>query len=108
MSTSEKRQHPRKDVFSPVLIALEDQGYLTEAWDLSRGGARLGRPARWAAGYGTVLKLYFLLDQETVIMVTATLVRLGADHLGVQFGADQEERVQALMYEARFMEQRVG
>jgi len=106
--SSEKRQHPRKDVFSPVLIALGDDGYLTEAWDLSRGGARLGRPARWTAGNGAVIKIYFMLDQETVITVTATLVRDGADHLGVQFAPDQEERVQALMYEARFMEQRVG
>ena len=106
--TAEKRQHPRKDVYSPVLIALGDEGYLTEAWDLSRGGARLGRPARWATEAGAVLKIYFMLDQETVITVTATLVRSGPDHLGVQFDADQEERVQALMYEARFMEHRVG
>ena len=108
MSSNEKRQHPRKDVFSPVLIAFEDQGFLTEAWDLSRGGARLGRPASWSAGQGAEFKIYFMLDQETVITVTATLVRLASDHLGVQFGQDQDERVQALMYEARFMEQPVG
>ena len=106
--SSEKRQHPRKDVFSPVLIALEDQGFLTEAWDLSRGGARLGRPARWSADEGTAIKLYFLLDQETVITIAATLVRGNGDHLGVQFAPGQDDRVQALMYEARFMEQRTG
>src|SRR5262249_7952536 len=105
MSVSEKRQHPRKDVVSPVLIALEDQGFLTEARAPCRGGARLGRPAHWAAGYGTAIKIYFLLDQETVITLSATLVRLGQDHLGVQFAPDQDEQIQALMYEARFMEQ---
>jgi len=108
MSASEKRQHPRKDVFSPVLIALEDQGYLTEAWDLSRGGARLGRPANWGGADGVGFKIYFLLDQETVITLAATLVRAGPDHLGVRFAPDQDERVQALMYEARFMEQGTG
>ena len=106
--SSEKRQHPRKDVFSPVLIAIEDQGYLTEAWDLSRGGARLGRPARWSAGEGTGIKLYFLLDQETVITLAAVLVRGSDEHLGVKFAPDQDDRIQTLMYEARFMEQHTG
>ena len=108
MTAPEKRQHPRKDVYSPVLIALEDQGYLTEAWDLSRGGARLGRPARWTAAEGAELKIYFLMDQETVITLSAHLKRLAPDHLGVQFAADQQEQVQTLMYEARFVEQRTG
>ena len=108
MTASEKRQHPRKDVYSPVLIALEDQGYLTEAWDLSRGGARLGRPARWSAAEGVRFKIYFMLDQETVITLSAELKRLAPDHLGVQFAADEEAKVQALMYEARFLDQRTG
>jgi hypothetical protein len=108
MSPTEKRRHPRKDVFSPVLIALEDQGFLTEAWDLSRGGARLGRPARWAAELGAPLRLYFLLDQETVITLAARLVREGNDHLGVEFSAEEDERIQALLYEARFLDQRTG
>ena len=108
MSITEKRMFPRKYVFSPVLIAIGDEGYLTEAWDLSRGGARLGRPARWPVEQGNTVRIYFMLDQETVITLTATLVRVAPDHLGVQFAEDQEERVQSLMYEARFMEQPVG
>ena len=104
MSASEKRQHPRKDVFSPVLIALEDQGYLTEAWDLSRGGARLGRPANWGGADGVGFKIYFLLDQETVISLDARVVRVAEDHLGIEFVSGQDERVQSLLYEARFLD----
>jgi len=102
MSTNDKRRHPRKDVFSPVLVALADQGYLTEAWDLSRGGTRLGRPQRWDVTPGAQVRVYFMLDQQTVSVLDATVARVGKEHLGLQFSAGQDDRVEALLYEARF------
>ena len=45
-----------------------------------------------------------MLDQETVIAVDAKVVRVTEDHLGIEFVSGQDERVQSLLYEARFLE----
>ena len=105
MNFDEKRRHPRKDIYTAALIALGEDGYLTEVWDLSQGGARLGRPKRWPAGVmPAAVRIYFLLDQETVIRLTARVVRLGDEHVGVEFATGQDERIQRLLYEARFLD----
>ncbi|HQW82640.1 MAG TPA: hypothetical protein PLQ74_12315 [Pseudomonadota bacterium] len=45
-----------------------------------------------------------MLDQDTVIGVAARVVRSAPDHIGVMFLSGQEQRIEALMYEARFLE----
>lgn len=104
MDLSEKRRHPRKDVFTAAMLISGDEGYLSEVWDLSAGGARLGKPKRWPAQTPDQLRVYFMLDQDTVIGVGARIVRNASDHIGVMFIEGQEQRIQALMYEARFLE----
>ena len=104
MDYPEKRRHPRKDIFTAALVALGDEGFLSEVWDVSHGGARIGRPQRWTATGEPELRLYFMLDQETVISIAARLVRAGEEHLGVEFLPGQDDRIQALLYEARFLE----
>ena len=104
MTTSDKRRHPRKEVFTAALIALDGEGHLSEVWDLSQGGARLGRPLTWTESPGPTVRIYFMLDQETVIAVDAKIVRVTEDHLGIEFVPGQDERVQSLLYEARFLE----
>lgn len=104
MDASEKRRHPRKDVFTAAMLVTADEGYLSEVWDLSSGGARLGKPKKWPADAAVNLRVYFMLDQDTVIGMAARVVRTASDHLGVMFLDGQEQRVQSLMYEARFLE----
>ena len=104
MTTSDKRRHPRKEVFTAALIALDGEGHLSEVWDLSQGGARLGRPLTWTESAGPTVRIYFMLDQETVIALDSKVVRVAEDHLGIEFAAGQDERVQSLLYEARFLE----
>ena len=102
---NEKRRHPRKDIFTAALIAIEEDGYLTEVWDLSQGGARVGRPRTWNRAPGIAARVYFMLDQETIISVTARIVRVVDENLGIEFDKGQEQRVDKLLYEARFLEQ---
>lgn len=104
MDAHEKRRHPRKDIFTAALIVLADEGFLTEVWDLSQGGARLGKPRKWVGAERSTVRVFFMLDQETVISLSGTVVRVGEDHVGVQFDPGQEARVNQLMYEARFLE----
>jgi hypothetical protein len=105
MNFEEKRRHPRKDVYIAALIALGENGYLSEVWDLSQGGARLGRPKGWTADPSVrPIRIYFMLDQETVVAVTARIVRVSEENLGVEFVPGQDERIQVLLYEARFLD----
>jgi hypothetical protein len=105
MNFDEKRRHPRKDVYIAALVAMGENGYLSEVWDLSQGGARLGRPKRWTADASLrPVKVYFIFDQETVVGITSRIVRVSEDYLGIEFVNGQEDRVQALLYEARFPE----
>lgn len=108
MDTHEKRLHPRKDVFSAAMLVVGDRGYLSEVWDLSQGGARVGRPKNWPGDVGEPFRIFFMLDQDTVISLLARVVRNGADSLGVQFVAGQEQRIHDLMYEARFLDSDVA
>ena len=105
MDFNEKRRHPRKDIFTAALLALGEDGHLTEVWDLSQGGARMGRPKKWNHAQGAAVRVYFMLDQETVITLTARVVRVTDEYLGLEFNPKQEDRIQALLYEARFLEQ---
>lgn len=106
MNFPEKRRHPRKDVYIAALLALGENGFLSEVWDLSQGGARLGRPKGWTSEPSALpIRVYFMIDQDTVIAVIARVVRVTDDNLGVEFVGGQEERIQGLLYEARFLEQ---
>lgn len=102
MSTDEKRRHPRLPVYSATLIACGGEGWLSEVRDLSRGGARLGRPGSWRADHVRDCRLWFIFDQETVIGIDARCVREGDDDLGFEFLPGTDETVQALLYESRF------
>ncbi len=104
MDANEKRLHPRKDVFSAAMLVLGEEGYLSEVWDISQGGARLGKPKKWPNVHPDLIRVFFMLDQDTVISVSARIARSGGDHVGVQFVEGQEQRIQQLMYEARFLE----
>jgi hypothetical protein len=104
----EKRRHPRTEISAvAVLIAAARGGYLSNALDISAGGARVVRPLPFADDTPGPFRLFFIFDQDTVVEVTATLVRRGDDHLGFQFDAGQKAEVEQLLYETRFATQPV-
>ena len=105
MSYAEKRRHPRLSVFSAAMLVLGDDGFLSEVQDLSQGGARVALPRHWRSPGGVECQLFLIFDQETVIGLRVRVVRVGSDDLGLEFIAGQEERVSAVLYESRFIEQ---
>jgi hypothetical protein len=104
MNSSEKRRHPRLPIFSAALITLDGEGWLSEVRDLSQGGARLARPAQWSSSLNVQYRVFFIFDQETVIALDARCVRDDSDDLGFEFAANQDQRIQALLYESRFLD----
>jgi hypothetical protein len=105
MSYAEKRRHPRLSVFSAAMLVLDDQAYLSEVKDLSQGGARVALPRNWNLPIATECQLFLIFDQETVIGLRIRVVRVGYDDLGLEFMPGQEEKVAAVLYESRFIEQ---
>jgi hypothetical protein len=104
MSANEKRRFPRLPIFSAALITWSGQGWLSEVRDLSQGGARLARPQHWRAGMAVDCRIYFIFDQETIIALDARCVREGISDLGFEFGPGQENQIEAMLYESRFLE----
>lgn len=104
MSYAEKRRHPRLSVFSAAMLVLDDQGYLSEVKDLSQGGARVALPRNWNLPISTECLLLLIFDQETVLGIRVRVVRVGVDDLGLEFSPGQDERIAAVLYESRFIE----
>ncbi len=104
MNAAEKRRYPRKDVFTAALVAVGEDGFLTEVWDLSAGGARLALPRNWRGAAPLTVRIFFLLDHDNVISLGGQVVRVGDDHLGISFVPGQDDRVNSLLYECRFLD----
>jgi hypothetical protein len=99
---NEKRQFPRVEINSTVLIAAVERAWLCQLQDISNGGARVAKPLDWVQ-LSPGLRLHFILDQDTIISLYAQLVRDAGDHLGLRFDAGQDDEVDRLMYESRFV-----
>jgi hypothetical protein len=68
----EKRRHPRTEISAvAVLVASARGGYLTNAQDISGGGARLSLPLPWNASIQAPFRLFFIFDEDTVVDVRA-------------------------------------
>ena len=104
----EKRRHPRTEISAvAVLVATARGGYLSNAMDISGGGARVALPLTWKEGSAPPFRLFFIFDQDTVVDVRATLVRAGDNHLAFQFDSGQPDEIDQLLYETRFIVQEV-
>ncbi|HWS25599.1 MAG TPA: PilZ domain-containing protein [Xanthomonadales bacterium] len=104
----EKRRHPRTEISAvAVLVATARGGFLSNALDISGGGARVALPLTWKDSSAPPFRLFFIFDQDTVVDVRATLVRAGDNHLAFQFDAGQPDEIDQLLYETRFIVQEV-
>ena len=104
----EKRRHPRTEISAvAVLVATARGGYLSNAMDISGGGARVALPLTRKESSVPPFRLFFIFDQDTVVDVRETLVRAGDNHLAFQFDAGQPDEIDQLLYETRFIVQEV-
>ncbi len=91
-------------IHSAALTICDDEGYLSEVKNLSRGGARIGLPKGWPEPAPTGCRVYFIFDQETVIGLDARIVYATAADMGLEFLPDQHQRIEKLLYESRFLD----
>lgn len=104
MAFTEKRRHPRMAIHSAALTVCDGQGYLSEVRDLSQGGARIALPKNWPQPAPSVCRVFFIFDQETVIGIDARVVHTTNTDMGLEFLPDQNDRIEKLLYESRFLD----
>ena len=93
----EKRRTPRREVSGAVMITPNGAGHATQIFDLSAGGARVGRPDHWTPADGASLRVFFVDDPDCPVMLEGHVARVAANHLGLAFEPAQERRISELM-----------
>ena len=96
-TTTEQRRFRRQPVSSAVIVTPNGHGHETRILDISEGGACVALPSDWIPIAGAPLKILFLPDSPTPIMLQAHVARVGLDHLGVAFDAVQNDSVRQLL-----------
>jgi len=96
-TTTEQRRHRRQPVSSAVIVTPNGHGHDTRILDISEGGACVALPSDWIPVVGASLKILFLPDSTTPIVLRAHVARVGLDHLGVEFDPVQDESVRQLL-----------
>ena len=95
--TTEQRRFRRQQVSTAVIVTPNGHGHETRILDISEGGACVALPSDWVPVSGAPLKILFLPESPTPIMLQAHVARIAMDHLGVEFDAVQEDSVRDLL-----------
>jgi hypothetical protein len=96
-TTTEQRRFRRQPISSAVIVTPNGHGHDTRILDISEGGACVALPSDWLPVAGAPLKILFLGDSPTPLMLKARVARVGMDHLGVEFDPVQDDSVRALL-----------
>lgn len=96
--TTEQRRFRRVNVLDAVVVAPNGHGHGTQVLDVSLGGARVALPSDWMPLDGSALKVFFLPETESPIVLHAHVTRVANDHLGVSFDAAQDDAVHYLLH----------
>jgi PilZ domain-containing protein len=95
--TTEQRRFRRQQVSSAVIVTPNGHGHDTRVLDISEGGACVALPADWIPVAGAPLKILFLPESPTPIVLQAHVARVGLDHLGIEFDTVQDDGVRELL-----------
>ena len=93
----EQRRTQRWPASGAVTITPDGAGHATEIFNISTGGARVGRPDDWMPADGASLRLFFLDDIDCPVMLQGHVTRVAANHLGLEFEPAQERSISELM-----------
>jgi len=97
MDDTERRGHARKDVCVAILVTPNGDFHSADVLDLSESGARVGLSSGWTPAPGTRLRLYFRLDARSELAIEGRVIRVGIDHLGLQFAPAQQAQIESLL-----------
>ena len=93
----EKRQHPRHEFMSAIMITPNGDQHDAQVLDLSAGGVRVGLSHDWVPKDGAAVRMFFLAGTDSAITLEGHVTRVAVDHLGVAFDPTQEGSVRQLL-----------
>ncbi len=93
----DRRRHTRSEVATAILVSPNGHENRTAVYDLSESGARIGLPADFEYGMGAGVRLFFPLARGPTLALSARIVRVAIDHLGIEFGGGQEAEIAKLI-----------
>lgn len=93
----DRRRHTRSEVATAILVSPNGHENRTAVYDLSESGARIGLPADFEYGMGAGVRLFFPLARGPTLALSARIVRVAIDHLGIEFGGGQEAEIAQLI-----------
>lgn len=93
----DRRRHTRSEVATAILVSPNGHENRTAVYDLSESGARIGLPADFEYGMGAGVRLFFPLARGPTLALSARIVRVAMDHLGIEFGGGQEAEIAKLI-----------
>jgi hypothetical protein len=96
-AATEHRRHRRLRVLSAVIVTPNGHGHDTHILDISEGGACVALPSDWVPVDDAPLKILFLPDTDTPVVLQAHVKRVALDHLGVAFDDAQTDGVRQLL-----------
>ena len=94
---ADRRRDRRSEVATVILVAPNGHENRTAVYDMSRSGARIGLPLDLDFGVGAGVHLYFPRVHGEPIKVGAKIVRVGKEHLGIEFGPGQDQVIGELL-----------
>lgn len=96
-ATTEQRRFRRRKVLSAVIVTPNGHGHDTYILDISEGGACVALPSDWVPVDDAPLKMLFLPETDTPVVLQAHVRRVALDHLGVAFDEAQADGVRELL-----------
>jgi PilZ domain len=85
MSTEEHRQSIRYSHHCSVVVAHGKISYLTQLDNLSEQGCCVKKDLEWNFSGNDVLRIFLIIDNETVIDAEAMIAWEDADHVGLKY-----------------------
>lgn len=95
----EKRRHHREEGYTAIMISPNGHENRATVFNLSQSGARVGLPQDFKRNVGAPVRLFFTVEDHQTIIISAHVVRVAVDYLGVEFESAQEEDIRHVMSE---------
>jgi hypothetical protein len=95
-TTTEQRRHPRHRVLGAIIVTPNGHGHEAFLLDVSASGACVTLPSDWIPIAHAPLKVLFMPESDTPLVLRAHVARIATDHLGLAFDDRQEEGMQQL------------
>ena len=97
----DRRSYGRVKMYAGVFLVHGEKAFLSEVINVSAGGVRVQRPAKWSHDVGGAYNLYFVLDADRILCIKCAVAHEQEDVLGFSFQPGYAVQAEQLLGESR-------